>query len=250
MTTSAPTVQRFRWRRVVSTAALLLLTAFLPAECNGLGFDDLVVLSRSGLGDALILEQVTRLGLGFSPTPAVFLALREAGLGESLLRELVEKVGVSTAPPSGCGTVRIFEQIDADGRRVLVLTNLDENGNRMRDPEERRTVTRPPEPEAAPGPAPAARSGVEPVAAPLVVVEVHVEQPRETGLLVGPAWTGGLVGPYRYPDRLSFLGYSGSTASPSWFSGLGLNPSNHFGHRPQDKPSGSGFDDFFGPPRR
>jgi len=193
---------------------------------------------------------VTKLGLGFSPTPATLLALREAGLGESLLRELVQNVGISTTPSSCGGTVRIFEKTDADGHRVLVLTNLDEHGNRIRDPEERRIAAGPPEPEAAPGQGPEARPAVEPVAAPVVVVEVHVEPSRETGSPIWPTWTGGLVGSYRYPDRLNFLGYSGTNASPGWFSGLGLNPSNRFGHRPQDKPSGSGFDAFFGPPRR
>ena len=58
---------------------------------------------------------------------------------------------------------------------------------------------------------------------------------------------GGLVGPYRYPDHLYFLGYGPDTSSPSWFGGLGLNAGNRFGQQTGGS-CGHGFDCMFGPP--
>ena len=84
--------------------------------------------------------------------------------------------------------------------------------------------------------------------APLVVVNVQPAEPAAYSLPLYPVWTGSIVGPYRYPNRIGFLGYGSGTASPGWFSGLGLNPGNNYGHRKEDKPNTTGFGAFFGPP--
>lgn len=58
---------------------------------------------------------------------------------------------------------------------------------------------------------------------------------------------GGLVGPYKYPDHLYFLGYGTDTSSPSLFGGLGLNAGNRFGLK-TGVPCDRGYDCLFGPP--
>jgi len=87
-----------------------------------------------------------------------------------------------------------------------------------------------------------------------VVVNVNPPSRPERDTAVVPGGSGypvlaygGLVGPYRYPDHLYFLGYGPDTSSPSLFSGLGLNAGNHFGLR-TGVSCGHGFDCMFGSP--
>jgi hypothetical protein len=61
-----------------------------------------------------------------------------------------------------------------------------------------------------------------------------------------PVVTGGIVGGYRYPDHLYFLGYAPGISSPSWFGGLGLNSGNGFGLSNGNHCT-RGFDCTFGP---
>lgn len=183
---------------------------------------------------------------------------------------------------------RIYLGTGRHGGPVMVLTNLDAQGNffpghRSDAPagEERAKPSGSPPPawspapagEAAPHSAPAAQvqvlvnrgDGADPAAANDVEVRtdggattviINIQPPappeRPTVVVASPVYPtvayGGIVGPFRYPDHLHFLGYGHDTSSPSYFGGLGLNAGNRFGL----KTGGAcdrGFDCMFGPAR-
>lgn len=182
--------------------------------------------------------------------------------------------------------LRIYRTLDRRGNPTIVLTNLDDAGERLDprvtggSPTIGRTfeVPEPPaerrgaaagrhqeiaEGQADPGPVrvvvrgdgaerPAGEGEVEVTTetggSTTIVININNNPPPQT---VVPAVytilsTGGLPGPFRYPDRQPFLGYGTRINSPSWFGGLGLNAGNGFGLR-GGKPCGNGFDCMFGP---
>jgi hypothetical protein len=147
---------------------------------------------------------------GLALLACTFVPLRAAPSGDEVIFESSD--------------LRIYRALDRDGRAILVLTNVDEEGNFPGRRNEAGGTTivininNPP-------PSPAA-------AAPAV-------------LYVVPAF-GGLPGPFRYPDRQPFLGYGHGIGSPSRFSGLGLNASNGFGLK-SAIPCERGYDCLFGP---
>jgi len=215
---------------------------------------DLLDLARAGLSEDLVREEVKSHGLDFHPTPQAIRALKEAGLGGAFLTELIREAGLSIPSEAPRETVRMFERRGADGRRFLVITNLDEDGNVIQDPAEEDLAAVPPAsaPESPRREISPEKAGcaADATPAPLVVVNVQTAEPAAHSLPLYPVWTGSIIGPYRYPDRIGFLGYGSGVASPGWFSGLGLNPGNNYGHRKEDKPNTEGLDAFFGPPPR
>lgn len=177
--------------------------------------------------------------------------------------------------------LRIYRTVNRDGIPIVVLTNVDADGQyfpgRPADAPGQGARTLPPmssiradSPEAPGRPtAPPMRvvvNGAEVEdAAPSQVVEVSSETgggttvivninppqppPRETIVVPAayqPVADGVLVGPYRYPDHLYFLGYAPGTSSPSLFGGLGLNAGNHFGLK-TGQVCDRGYDCMFGP---
>ena len=220
---------------------------------RGLDIESLLALVRAGVSEKLIQDQISKTGLAFQPTPASILALKEAGLGRNLLEQIVEVAGLQPSSSAPRQTVRVFERIGADGRRSLIFTNLDEEGNPIRDPVEAlRQALEPPAPPPETPPASSCRDESRSLpaapAAPLVVIHVEAPLPPAPAPAAYPVWTGSIAGPFRYPDRLGFLGYGQGISSPGWFSGLGLKPSNNFGHRKSDDPRPPGFEVFFAPP--
>src|SRR5206468_12870584 len=109
-----------------------------------------------------------------------------------------------------------------DGRRLLVLTNLDEQGNPIRDPDEEVQASPAPGSSELQGlrqPSPEPAPPVQPLSgAPLVVVNVQppLQSPPVSAF---PTWTGSIVGAYRYPDHPGFLGYGPDISPPGWVSG-------------------------------
>ncbi len=125
---------------------------------------DLTSLLRAGIGDAVIARQIRLSGLGFRPAPADLISLKRAGASDALLEVLLAEAGgeasVAVDPsrppetprvtallearelpevrelaealdvPLGVPT-RVFETTDRAGRRVLVITNLDDTGHRL-----------------------------------------------------------------------------------------------------------------------
>jgi len=88
-----------------------------------------------------------------------------------------------------------------------------------------------------------------------IVINVNPPpRPEREVVIVQDGWSptvptyGGIVGSYRYPDHLYFLGYGPDISSPSLFSGLGLNAGNGYGVK-TGASCGRGFDCMFGPSR-
>ena len=182
--------------------------------------------------------------------------------------------------------LRIYRTIARDGSGTLVLTNLDDDGNRLAPGEEpaaclatgagsavpagaeeprRPAPDRPAEARISirvdvhgdeggggdeSGAVTTVRDGEE--GAPVVVVNVNTPSRARSEAAV--PWApvviapGGLPGPVRYPEHQYFLGYGPDISSPSLFGGLGLNAGNRFGLW-SGIPCGRGFDCLFGPSR-
>ena len=153
--------------------------------------------------------------------------------------------------------LRIYRTVNRDGTPIVVLTNVDAEGQFFPGRDERSLAAYSPPP-AAPleareretktpvrvvvnrgdGESPAAADEVEVATDPgggtTVIINIHPPAPPPPQTVVvpvayPPVAYGGLVGPFRYPDRLYFLGYGPGIASPSYFGGLGLNAGNRFG---------------------
>lgn len=175
--------------------------------------------------------------------------------------------------------LRIYRTVNRDGAPVVVLTNVDAEGQyfpgRPADSPRREERAFPPyaPPPAAPVAAPERPQpppvkvvvnrgeGEDPAAeaevasdtggGTTVIINIHppAPPPRETAVLpvaYVPVSYGGLVGPFRYPDHQYFLGYAPGTASPSFFGGLGLNAGNGFGLK-TGASCDRGYDCMFGP---
>jgi hypothetical protein len=242
--------------RFLPAALVLLLVCMpLPALEKGVTFEDLLDLARSGVGSAVILAQIEEMGLDFKPTPRHLAALGAAGLDPEVLSRVVHDAGLAASAAAPRETVRIFRLIGEDGRARLVLTNLDDEGNPIRDPwEEEKPAAPPAPPPEPPNDCRAAEeegSYEEPEAAPpQVTVNVQLPPGPQPWFSAPILVVGGVAGAYQYPKRLGFLGYGPGISSPAWFSGLGLNATNNYGLRRQDKPNTTGLNAFFGPPSR
>jgi hypothetical protein len=155
--------------------------------------------------------------------------------------------------------LRIYRTVNRDGTPIVVLTNVDAEGQFFPGRDERSLAAYSPPP-AAPleareretktpvrvvvnrgdGESPAAADDVQVEAdgrgGTTVIINIHPPAPPPPQTVVVPAVAGypivsygGLAGPFRYPEHLHFLGYGHGTSAPSYFGGLGLNAGNRFG---------------------
>jgi hypothetical protein len=206
---------------------LVFMSGAATPRSGGLGFQDLLDLARSGLDSSLIGEQVTRLGLGFEPTPRQIALLAEAGLSRDVLSGIVRNYGMALVPPPPSETVRIFEDRTGNGRKVLVLTNLDDAGNPLRDPGEVDEEIRPrnspiPSRPMESYPVPASFPPAD-IPAPPVVVNIEMPPLPEAGWGAPVLGAGGIAGAYRYPEHLSFAGFGLGIPPPTWVAGEGAD---------------------------
>ena len=174
-------------------------------------------------------------------------------------------------------SLRIYRVVDDRGRQRLVLTNLDNQGNRLS-----------PDDDAAE--APPNRGPVRPAAAvemnedrfddetateereisvaigeekvvrvddgkgTTIVININpppAPAPAPETIIVPAVITsvigfGGIAGPYRFPENHPFLGYGTGIRSPAWMGGLGLNAGNRYGLN-TGTDCGPGFDCMFPP---
>jgi len=250
---------RHPFRFITGFFLLVLLSSPLPAPEERLSFQDLIHLARSRLDSAMISAQIEKMGLDFQPTPRQLAALGEAGLEPEVLSRIVRDAGLSIPAAAPRETVRVFRRTAEDGRAMLVLTNLDEEGNPIRDPAEEPIPAAPPAPPPAAAPEPSAACPAPreeipapsaPADPPQVVVNIEIPQSPQPWFTAPVVAVGGIAGPYQYPERLGFLGYGPGLTYPRWFSGLGMNPSSGYGLPKQDQPGTAGREASSGPPAR
>jgi len=172
--------------------------------------------------------------------------------------------------------LRIYRAVARDGGATIVLTNLDEQGNRFGGEvvEASRTSPGAPSPPSASnlvasaGPASGApgsvaadeplTAGVRDSAAPgtTIVININIAPPEPAVpdlvaptvypvvyQVAAPAGHSGRIGDL---SNHHFLGYSLDVSSPGWFGGLGLNAGNRFGLKTGSS-CGHGYDCMFGP---
>jgi len=164
----------------------------------------------------------------------------------------------SSSPEGRASGLRIYRALDRNGRQVVVLTNLDDQGNRLPSPPDERVPEAPIATERCQAPARASEEPAPVGSAPAqerdgggatIVININnapLETAPDTVYALPTLGYGGLVGPFRYPENHHFLGYGTGISSPSLFGGLGLNPGNRFGLK-TGTPCAQGYDCMFGP---
>ncbi len=175
--------------------------------------------------------------------------------------------------------LRIYRAVARDGGATIVLTNLDEKGNRfggevvdasrippavspqaavvnvVASAAPARPAAVPPAPVAAEEP-PIAEGRDSGTSGTTVVININVAPPAPAESVpfapvaypvfyqaAAPAAPSGRIGDY---SNHHFLGYSLDISSPGWFGGLGLNAGNRFGLKTGSS-CGHGYDCMFGP---
>ena len=239
-----------------------------PDALKPLALEDLMLLAKVDIGAGILVRQIRARGIAFLPSVENLIRLRRAGAGDPVLEAVLDAAergssdhGEAAPPGADC---RIFAGTDGAGRRVLVLTNLDDHGLRIGgesvdprpsnivasgDPRDSLSRTRPgePTPEEEPSSRCEGRARAEGSCpctdCPTVVVEVPAPalpaQPAACGSIGSGPWvtgcnlvaTGGVVGAFHYPEKLWFLGY-GPDSGP-------VNPSFGAGAPPSISPRGT-----------
>lgn len=124
--------------RQLGIAMVLMMATALAAPAGAadpLHLSDLHRLLEAGIGPDLVLMQVQRTGTRLDLDVEELISLRRAGAHDALLAGLMrpgdgagQDAGVKTA---AAASVRVFLETEHDGRQAMVLTNLDENGERL-----------------------------------------------------------------------------------------------------------------------
>ena len=206
--------------------------------------EDVLDLLGEGVSSNLIAREVRGSGTSFRPTVDILLKLKRAGADDSVLEAIMDANespmrGEENPPPRDRESSRIFSAHDSHGQRVMVLTNLDDWGRRIggevANPKPPSVVSSSePSLPAAPRRHLRLRSGADDGGYDAVEssgggqqspVTVIVNQPPPSvtsgcgaptacgmgynGIGYGGVVAyGGIVGGFKYPDKLWFLGYA------------------------------------------
>jgi hypothetical protein len=130
MTTS----RQFTVRYLGICLALAIWSAGALPAAEPLTTGDMVALLEAGIGSDLVRMQAERTGTRLDPEVEDLLALRRAGASEELLAFLMHTADVQAAAPStheASSEVRVYVDDSHDGGSAIVLTNLDEGGQRL-----------------------------------------------------------------------------------------------------------------------
>ena len=232
---------------------ILVVTAGLAASpAAAISLTEIQGLLVAGMDETTIRAQIRAEGSTFLVEASDLLALHEAGASGDFLQFLI---GRKTVTPNRYGKYdpwdeersfgesgdRFYLKVRDNGSLVYVFTNLDGDGNRLPEIDSDLNLSL----IASGGPAESSpirsASGPEvpeyleygesiPVAGPSTQVIV-VQPPTPPAPAYAPppyyggypgAFAGGIVGPYRYPERLNFLGYGAGNDFPIWFTGMGM----------------------------
>jgi hypothetical protein len=189
----------------VSGLLFALPLLFTPSYASSpLSLDQVVSLLEAGVGEPIILRQVSGSGASFTIGVEEILTLNRAGASDDLLATLDDLTSPAEVPPEeaeetgeagpGEPSFRIFKEITDDGREVMHITNLDDSGRRMGKPVEKNALAaiNAYESRDDQGEYEASRAGAEP---PPIIVNVF-PPPAESGQEASPASGAGYRDPY------------------------------------------------------
>jgi hypothetical protein len=122
--------------KALFTALLLLVASFAYAAVS---LDDIVKLSKLKTSDEVILKLVQKEGLNKPVTSKDVVFLKQQGVSDRVIQYLVKlsDTEAQKLPPQQGKSVYIDENMRAyytttkSGKRIRVVTNLDESGKRM-----------------------------------------------------------------------------------------------------------------------
>jgi hypothetical protein len=138
--------------RMKILSACLILLCFSLADA-AISPDDIVKLSKAKTKDDVILQLVHKEGLLRPVTSKEIVYLKQQGVSDRVIEYLL-KLSADAAPEFQDKDIRSYYTTAKNGKRIRVVTNLDENGKRMGgpvppdpgpEPEERVFYERPPQ---------------------------------------------------------------------------------------------------------
>jgi hypothetical protein len=116
--------------KILSVCFLLFCVSLTYAAVTP---DDIVKLSRAKTNDDVILQLVQKEGLTRPVTSKEIVYLKQQGVSDRVIQYLI-KLSAHDEPKLADQSLRSYYTTAKNGKRIRVVTNLDENGKRMGGP--------------------------------------------------------------------------------------------------------------------
>jgi hypothetical protein len=110
--------------------AVCLLAFFASAAYAAVSLEDIVKLSKANTSDEVILQLIQKEGLAKPVTSKEIVYLKQQGVSDRVIQYLM-KVSAAEKSESSQENMRSYYTTTKSGKRILIVTNLDENGKRM-----------------------------------------------------------------------------------------------------------------------
>jgi hypothetical protein len=131
---SLPAHKAFRLpeRAFLATLLIFAVVSVAAAEEGGLTVEEIVTLSKAELSDDVIINQILVTGSTFFLDVADLLKLKKDGVSDRIIAAMIEtRLDKEPAQPPGA---RVVEMDKEEGKKYVLLTNKDEEGERIDDP--------------------------------------------------------------------------------------------------------------------
>lgn len=115
----------------ILSACLVLL--FVSIAYAAVSLEDIVQLSKSKTRDDVILQLIQKEGLTKPVTSKDIVYLKQKGVSDRVIQYLM-KLSADKESPVAEKNLRSYYTTNKNGKRIRVVTNLDENGKRMGGP--------------------------------------------------------------------------------------------------------------------
>jgi hypothetical protein len=116
--------------KTLSACLLLLCFSFAYAEVT---LDDIVKLSKAQTKDDVIFQLIQKEGLAKPVTSRDIIYLKQQGVSDPVIQYLL-KLSAENQSSLADKNLRSYYTAAKNGKRIRVVTNLDENGKRMGGP--------------------------------------------------------------------------------------------------------------------
>ena len=107
-----------------------LLVGFVSIAFAAVTLEDIVKLSRAKTGDEVILKLIEKEGIAKPVSSKDVVYLKEQGVSDRVIQYLVKLSSADKPVPSG-DNLRTYYTTTKTGKRIPVITNIDESGKRM-----------------------------------------------------------------------------------------------------------------------